>query len=102
MAKIMKDVEQEQALLEVTELLQQLKVLDGSLKDADCSLCCSYRIGTGRKQKLPIAESYLISMVAAAKSDLQKRISSLCKKYHIELDGNEEKLMGAGTEDGVE
>ena len=41
-------------------------------------------------------------MVSAAKSDLQKRISSLCKKYHIELDGNEEKLMGAGTEDGVE
>ena len=35
MAKIMKDLEQEQALLEVTELLQQLKVLDGSLKNEE-------------------------------------------------------------------
>lgn len=32
MAKIMKDMAQEQALLEVADLLQQLKILDNSTK----------------------------------------------------------------------
>ena len=54
MAKIMKDTAQEQALLEVADLLQQLKILDNSTKNPESSLCCTYRVGGGRMQRLRI------------------------------------------------
>ena len=44
MAKIMKDTAQEQALLEVADLLQQLKILDNSTKNPESSLSCTYRV----------------------------------------------------------
>lgn len=47
MAKIMKDMAQEQALLEVADLLQQLKILDNSTKNPESSLSCTYRVGSG-------------------------------------------------------
>ena len=46
MAKIMKDMAQEQALLEVADLLQQLKILDNSTKNQESSLSCTYRVGS--------------------------------------------------------
>ena len=53
MAKIMKDTAQEQALLEVADLLQQLKTLDNSTKNPESSLSCTHRVGSGRMQRLP-------------------------------------------------
>ncbi len=41
----MKDTAQEQALLEVADLLQQLKILDNSTKNPESSLSCTYRVG---------------------------------------------------------
>ena len=102
MAKIMKDSEQEQALLEVTELLQQLKVLDSSVKNPECSLCCNYRIGNGRMQKLPVPQTYVYGMIATVKTDLQKKIGGLCKKYRIQLEDEEDALMRSGTGDDIE
>ena len=78
MAKIMKDTAQEQALLEVADLLQQLKILDNSTKNPESSLSCTYRVGGGRMQRLPISENYLVSMIATVQTDLQKKINNLC------------------------
>ena len=89
MAKIMKDTAQEQALLEVADLLQQLKILDNS-------------VGGGRMQRLPISENYLVSMIATVQTDLQKKINNLCKKYRIELEADESALMGTGIGDDIE
>ena len=75
MAKIMKDTAQEQALLEVADLLQQ---------------------------RLPISENYLVSMIATVQTDLQKKINNLCKKYRIELEADESALMGTGIGDDIE
>ena len=91
MAKIMKDTAQEQALLEVADLLQQLKILDNSTKNPESSLSCTYRVGGGRMQRLPISENYL-----------QKKINNLCKKYRIELEADESALMGTGIGDDIE
>ena len=98
MAKIMKDTAQEQALLEVADLLQQLKILDNSTKNPESSLSCTYRVGSGRMQRLPISENYL----ATVQTDLQKKINSLCKKYRIELEADEAALMGTGMGEDIE
>lgn len=102
MAKIMKDTAQEQALSEVADLLQQLKTLDNTTKNPECSLSCTYRVGSGRMQHLPISENYLVSMIATVQADLQKKINSLCKKYRIELEADEAALMGTGIGDEIE
>ena len=102
MAKIMKDTAQEQALLEVADLLQQLKILDNSTKNPESSLSCTYRVGGGRMQRLPISENYLVSMIATVQTDLQKKINNLCKKYRIELEADESALMGTGIGDDIE
>lgn len=102
MAKIMKDMAQEQALLEVADLLQQLKILDNSTKNPESSLSCTYRVGSGRMQRLPIYENYLVSMIATVQTDLQKKINSLCKKYRIELEADEAALMGTGMGEDIE
>ena len=86
MAKIMKDTAQEQALLEVADLLQQLKILDNSTKNPESSLSCTY----------------LVSMIATVQTDLQKKINNLCKKYRIELEADESALMGTGIGDDIE
>ena len=86
MAKIMKDTAQEQALLEVADLLQQLKILDNSSKNPESSLTCTYRV----------------SMIATVQTDLQKKINNLCKKYRIELEADESALMGTGIGDDIE
>ena len=102
MAKIMKDTAQEQALSEVADLLQQLKTLDNTTKNPECSLSCTYRVGSGRMQRLPISENYLVSMIATVQTDLQKKINNLCKKYRIELEADESALMGTGIGDDIE
>lgn len=102
MAKIIKDTAQEQALLEVADLLQQLKTLDNSTKNPEASLSCTHRVGSGRMQRLPIPENYLVSMIATVQADLQKKINSLCKKYRIELEADEAALMGTGMGDEIE
>lgn len=81
--KIMKDTAQEQALLEVADLLQQLKILDNSTKNPESSLNCTYRVGGGRMQRLPISENYLVSMIATVQTDLQKKINNLCKNIAL-------------------
>ena len=91
----MKDMAQEQALLEVADLLQQLK-------NPESSLSCTYRVGSGRMQRLPISENYLVSMIATVQTDLQKKINSLCKKYRIELEADEAALMGTGMGEDIE
>ena len=98
----MKDMAQEQALLEVADLLQQLKILDNSTKNPESSLSCTYRVGSGRMQRLPISENYLVSMIATVQTDLQKKINSLCKKYRIELEADEAALMGTGMGEDIE
>ena len=82
MAKIMKDMAQEQALLEVADLLQQLKILDNSTKNPESSLSCTYRVGSGRMQRLPISENYLVSMIATVQTDLQKKINGKNNEGH--------------------
>ena len=102
MAKIMKDTAQEQALLEVADLLQQLKTLDNSTKNPESSLSCTHRVGSGRMQRLPIPENYLVSMIATVQADLQKNIYSVCNKYGFELEADEAALMGTGMGDEIE
>lgn len=88
--------------LEVADLLQQLKILDNSTKNPESSLSCTYRVGGGRMQRLPISENYLVSMIATVQTDLQKKINNLCKKYRIELEADESALMGTGIGDDIE
>ena len=102
MAKIMKDTAQEQALLEVVDLLQQLKTLDNSTKNPEASLSCTHRVGSGRMQRLLIPVYYLVSIFETVQADLQKKINSLCKKYRIELEADEAALMGTGMGDEIE
>ena len=85
--------------MEVADLLQQLKILDNSTKNPESSLSCTYRVGGGRMQRLPISENYLVSMIATVQTDLQKKINNLCK---IELEADESALMGTGIGDDIE
>lgn len=71
-------------------------------KIPESSLSCTYRVGGGRMQRLPISENYLVSMIATVQTDLQKKINNLCKKYRIELEADESALMGTGIGDDIE